>query len=180
MSPDQVLKFWFDEHTAEDWFGGKAEFDDQVEARFGDLLVQAEKCELFGWRSTPQGRLAEIIVLDQFTRQLFRGQKRAFASDPLALALAQEAVASGDDLKLEDRQRPFLYMPYMHSESPVIQEQAIRVFATLGNENDLDYAKKHQAVIERFGRFPKRNDALGRVSTAEEEAYMADAGSSMF
>ena len=135
---------------------------------------------MFGWRSTPQGRLAEIIVLDQFTRQLFRGQKRAFASDPLALALAQEAVASGDDLKLEDRQRPFLYMPYMHSESPVIQEQAIRVFATLGNENDLDYAKKHQAVIERFGRFPKRNDALGRVSTAEEEAYMADAGSSMF
>nr|WP_306269338.1 DUF924 family protein [Pararhizobium sp. IMCC3301] len=180
MSPDDVLKFWFDEHTAKDWFGGKAEFDDQVEASFADLLVQAEKCELFHWRRTPQGRLAEIIILDQFTRQLFRGQPRAFASDPLALALAQEAVATGDDLKLQDRQRPFLYMPFMHSESLAIQDQSIVVFTTLGNVGDLDFAKKHRAVIERFGRFPKRNAALGRISSAEEQAYMAGTGDSMF
>lgn len=180
MSPQQVLTFWFEEHTAEDWFGGKAEFDEQVETRFGDLVVRAGQCELFRWRATPQGRLAEIIILDQFTRQLFRGQARAFASDPLALGLAQEAIAAGDDLKLPDQQRLFLYMPFMHSESLAIQDQSILVFTALGGAENLDYAKRHHALIERFGRFPKRNEALGRDSTAEELAYMAGTGDSMF
>lgn len=179
MSPENVLTFWFEEHTHDDWFGGKAAFDDEVKARFGDLVPQAEASELFDWRKSPQGRLAEIIILDQFTRQLFRGEARAFASDCMALALAQEAVANGDDLKLTEVQRSFLYMPYMHSESLVIQHEAVRIFAQLDEEN-LKFAESHRDTIQRFGRFPKRNEALGRTSTQEERDYIADSGSSMF
>ena len=179
MSPEHVLTFWFDEHTKDDWYGGQAAFDDKVRAHFGDLVPQAEACELFNWRTSPQGRLAEIIILDQFTRQLFRGEARAFASDNLALALAQEAVASGDDLKLTPDQRQFLYMPYMHSESLIIQDESLRVFAEL-NEGLLKFAEGHRAVIQRFGRFPKRNEALGRTPTQPERDYIADSGNSMF
>lgn len=179
MSPENILTFWFEEHTHDDWFGGKAAFDDAVKARFADLVPQAEASELFGWRKSPQGRLAEIIILDQFTRQLFRGEARAFASDRVALALAQEAVANGDDLKLTEVQRSFLYMPYMHSESLLIQYEAVRIFAQLDEEN-LKFAESHRDTIQRFGRFPKRNEALGRTSTQEERDYIADSGSSMF
>lgn len=179
MSPENILTFWFEEHTHKDWYGGKAAFDDKLKARFGDLVPQAEASELFGWRKSPQGRLAEVIILDQFTRQLFRGDARAFASDRLALALAQEAVASGDDLKLTEVQRSFLYMPYMHSESLAIQHESIRVFTPL-DENNLKFAESHRDIIQRFGRFPKRNEALGRTSTQEERDYIADSGSSMF
>lgn len=179
MSRENILTFWFEEHTKNDWYGGKATFDDEVNARFGDLVPKAEASELFGWRKSPQGRLAEIIILDQFTRQLFRGEARAFASDRLALALAQEAIANGDDLQLTELQRSFLYMPYMHSESLVIQGESVRVFAQL-DEDNLKFAENHRDVIQRFGRFPKRNEALGRTSTQEEHDYIADSGSSMF
>lgn len=179
MSRENILTFWFEEHTKNDWYGGKAAFDDEVNARFGDLVPKAEASELFGWRKSPQGRLAEIIILDQFTRQLFRGEARAFASDRLALALAQEAIANGDDLQLTELQRSFLYMPYMHSESLVIQGESVRVFAQL-DEDNLKFAENHRDVIQRFGRFPKRNEALGRTSTQEERDYIADSGSSMF
>lgn len=179
MSPEHVLTFWFEEHTKDDWYGGKAEFDDKVRTQFGDLLPQAEASELFNWRKSPQGRLAEIIILDQFTRQLYRGEARAFASDTLALALAQEAVSSGDDLKLTPDQRQFLYMPYMHSESLTIHNESLRIFAQLGGEA-LTFAERHRDVILRFGRYPKRNAALGRTCTQEEYDYIADSGSSMF
>lgn len=179
MSPEHVLTFWFEEHTREDWFGGKPEFDDKIRSRFGNLVHQAEASELFSWRTTPEGRLAEVIILDQFTRQLFRGQARAFASDPLALALAQEAVANGDDLKLTDMQRQFLYTPYMHSESLVIQDESVRLYAQLDDEG-LKFAERHRDTIQRFGRYPKRNEALGRQPTAEEIDYIADTGNSMF
>ncbi|MEP0519526.1 MAG: DUF924 family protein [Hyphomicrobiales bacterium] len=180
MSPDRVLTFWFDEHTSADWFGGKAEFDDAVRENFGTLLESARQSELFAWRDTPKGRLAEIIVLDQFSRQLFRNDASAFASDPLALALSQEAVFQGDDHPLSVIERQFLYMPYMHSESLLVQDESLRVFAGLNSADLLEYAEKHRAVIEQFGRFPMRNAALGRSSTQQEIDYIAERGGSMF
>ncbi|MFK8035591.1 MAG: DUF924 family protein [Hyphomicrobiales bacterium] len=180
MSPDRVLKFWFEDHTSADWFGGKSEFDDAVRAEFADLLASARQSELFAWRLTPKGRLAEIIVLDQFSRQLFRNDALAFSSDPLALALAQEAVAQGDDDVLTVGERQFLYMPYMHSESLTVQNESVKVFVKLDDLNALEYAHKHRAVIEQFGRYPMRNKALNRTSTQQEIDYIAERGGSMF
>ena len=180
MSPDEVLNFWFEEHSSADWFGGKPEFDDVVRAQFGELLASARQSELFDWRKTPKGRLAEVIVLDQFTRQLFRNNALAFSSDPLALALAQEAVAQGDDETLSVVERQFLYMPYMHSESLIVQDESVRVFAKLDDPSLLEYARKHRTVIEQFGRYPMRNMALDRTSTQQEIDYIAERGGSMF
>lgn len=180
MSPDRVLKFWFEDHGSADWFGGKPEFDQLVEAKFGSLLVNARQCELFEWRQTPKGRLAEIIVLDQFSRQLYRDNALAFASDPLALALAQEAVARRDDEILTNIERQFLYMPYMHSESLKVHNESVRIFAKLNNSDGLEYAKEHRAVIEQFGRYPMRNKALNRNSTQQEIDYIAERDGSMF
>lgn len=180
MSPDRVLTFWFDEHTSADWFGGKADFDAAVRHHFSDLLVSASQSELFAWRVTPKGRLAEIIVLDQFSRQLHRNDALAFANDPLALALAQEAVAQGDDEPLSSAERQFLYMPYMHSESLVIHDESIKVFGKLNDADVLEFAEKHRTVIQQFGRYPMRNEALGRTSTKQEIDYIAARGGSMF
>lgn len=175
----QLLDFWFKEHGKDDWFGGKAEFDAKVSARFMLTLKQAERCELFEWRDTPQGRLAEIIALDQFSRQLYRSGPDAFKNDPLALALAQEAVAQGLDMKLNAQEQQFLYMPYMHAESMIIQNEGLNLFRKLGDEI-YEFQVKHAKVIEKFGRFPKRNTALGRASTPEEVAYINESGDSMF
>lgn len=182
VHPDarRVLDFWFVESTSDDWFSGDAAFDAKVVSGFADTQAVAAKCETWAWRGTPEGRLAEIIVLDQFSRQIFRNDPRAFASDPLALALAQEAVHAGDDVKLDAGQRTFLYMPYMHSESLAVHDEAVRLFTALGNADTLDYEMKHREVIARFGRYPKRNAALGRETTADEEAYMAERGDNMF
>ena len=174
-----LLDFWFVEHGSKDWYGGKAEFDTKISNRFMLTLKQAERCELFAWRDTPEGRVAEIIVLDQFSRQLYRGSGNAFKNDPLALALAQEAVSQGLDMKLSETQQQFLYMPYMHSESVAIHEEAMGLFRKL-NEDIFKYEEKHFEVIKRFGRFPKRNDALGRTSTPDEIAYIEERGDSMF
>lgn len=170
----QVLSFWFDDHDVDDWYGGSAAFDASVRAQFASLHTAAEACTLHAWRATPKGRLAEIIVLDQFSRQLYRGQARAFASDPLALALAQEVVARGEDTGLTQAERQFLYMPYMHSENLEIHDEARRLFALLPEEYGSAFEAAHREVIERFGRYPHRNDALGRVSTPEEAAYVAE------
>ena len=140
-------------------------------------LNQARACELFEWRKNPKGRLAEIIVLDQFSRNIYRGLPESFIADPQALTLAQEAVAGGHD-ELEPLEKTFLYMPFMHSESLLIQDQSVRLFENLGNENNLDYAIKHREVIQRFGRFPHRNSILGRPSTVEETEFLTQPGSS--
>lgn len=171
-SAADVLAFWFVEHTKDDWFGGKTEFDEKLAERFAETHPRVARGEAYMWRQTPAGRVAEIIVLDQFSRQLHRGSPLAFAQDPMALALAQEAVAQGHDHALEQSQRMFLYMPYMHSESPIVHEEAMRLFTGLGDDNALDFEKRHFDVIKRFGRYPKRNAALGRASTEEELAYI--------
>lgn len=168
-----VLHFWFVEHGRDDWFGGKPEFDARIEHAFGETHLAVAAGEAWHWREQPEGRLAEIIVLDQFSRQLYRGEARAFASDAMALALAQEAVAGGHDQKLPQQQRGFLYMPYMHSESLVVHEEAVRLFTLLGVEETLKYELMHVEVLKRFGRYPRRNAALGRSSTSKEVEYCA-------
>ncbi len=173
---DQILKFWFEEIDEALWWKKDDDFDRLIGERFGALHAQAKRCELFAWRQTPEGRLAEVIVLDQFSRNMFRGLPGSFASDPLALALAQEAVAVGADSALPDRQRNFLYMPFMHSESLVIHEVAVALFQKSGNEKMLSFELKHKALIDRFGRYPHRNAILGRASTAEETEYLQQPG----
>ena len=130
------------------------------------------------WRDTPHGRLAEIIVLDQFSRNLFRNSAKAFAQDGMALVLAQEAVRSGADAALMPQERVFLYMPYMHSESAAIHQTAVELFTRNGISDNLDYELKHKAIIDRFGRYPHRNAVLGRTSTPGEIAFLQEPGSS--
>ncbi|MFM2399012.1 MAG: hypothetical protein RL341_1169, partial [Pseudomonadota bacterium] len=144
---------------------------------FGELHASACKSELFAWRATPKGRLAEVIVLDQFSRNLHRGSALAFANDAMALSLAQEAVAAGADAALSQSERMFLYMPYMHSESRAIHVEAQQLFRANGEGGGIDSELRHKAIIDRFGRYPHRNAALGRESTVEELAFLQQPGS---
>jgi len=175
-SAQDVLNFWFVDHGPDDWFAGSADFDALIAAEFAETHAAAARGEAWEWRSTPEGRLAEIIVLDQFSRQLFRKRPEAFAQDKMALALAQEMVAQGLDLKFEQPRRGFIYLPYMHAESARVQAESVRLYEGLGDENQLNYAKAHKETVDRFGRFPFRNAPLSRKSTGEEEAYMAQQG----
>jgi uncharacterized protein (DUF924 family) len=175
---ESVLQFWFQDIKPSQWWKVDADFDQLIASRFSDLHAQACQSELFLWRQSPTGRLAEIIVLDQFSRNMYRGTRLAFAADPLALALAQEAVAASADLKLSVEQRAFMYMPYMHSESRLIHNEAARLFKDNGSENNYQFELRHKAIIDRFGRYPHRNKILGRESTEEELAFLAQPGSS--
>jgi uncharacterized protein (DUF924 family) len=177
MQPDSILHFWFEELTEKQHFAQDAALDALMVQRFGALLERAARCELVGWRSTATGRLAEIIVLDQFSRNLWRGTPRAFAQDTLALALAQELVLRGDDAQLPVAQRCFAYMPYMHSESVAVHHEALRLFDLPGLEDNLRFEQRHLAILERFGRYPHRNTILGRASTAQELAFLQEPGS---
>lgn len=175
--PETILAFWFQELGPKDWWGKDAALDARIAGRFGALLERSARCELFAWRATPRGRLAEVLVLDQFSRHVHRDAPGAFASDPLALALAQEAVARGDDRALTPTERVFLYLPYMHSESRLIQAESVRLYERNGLADNLDFARRHQAIVERFGRYPHRNAVLGRPSTPEELAFLEEPGS---
>jgi uncharacterized protein (DUF924 family) len=173
-----VLKFWFEELTPQQWWRVDASLDETIRQRFGELHRAAHAGELFGWRELPEGRLAEIIVLDQFSRNVYRGTPLAFASDPSALVLAQEAVRVGADLVLSDIQRAFLYMPYMHSESALIHVEAERLFRLKAPESNFKFELQHKAIIDRFGRYPHRNAILGRQSSPEEQLFLQQPGSS--
>lgn len=178
MQPEQVLTFWFDETQPAQWWKKDPAFDQVIAQRFGELHRQACQCELYSWRASAEGRLAEIIVLDQFSRNIHRDTAAAFASDALALALAQEAVAAGADQALSAVQRSFLYMPYMHSESLLIHDLAVELFRANGIQNNLDFEIKHRDIIARFGRYPHRNGILGRDSTEDELTFLKQPGSS--
>jgi len=178
-SPADVLKFWFVDHTNEDWFGGKVEFDAEIGAAFSETHLALAAGDGWGWRATPDGRLAEIIVLDQFSRQLFRGEAQAFAADGMALALAQEMVGGGHHNFVTPTQRMFVLLPFMHSESPLVQQESVRLHTALASPDNLKFARAHADLIRRFGRFPRRNAALGRTSTPEELDYMTN-GKGMF
>lgn len=173
----EILSFWFQKIDARLWFASDKNFDELIRARFLWLMQKAAGGELYLWRQTAEGRLAEIIVLDQFSRNVYRNTSMAFAQDPIALVLAQEAVASGALNVLDPTQRSFLLLPYMHSESReihVIAEGLYREFAPAGN---YDFELRHKAIIDRFGRYPHRNDVLGRTSTPEEVEFLSQPGS---
>jgi uncharacterized protein (DUF924 family) len=177
MTPADVLAFWFDEVTPAQWWSKSDDFDRLIAERFSALHAAALHCELYPWRDSAGGRLAEIIVLDQFSRNIHRGRAEAFAADGMALVLAQEAVAAGSDRSLAPPRRAFLYLPYMHSESAAIHALAARLFATAGMEGSLEFELRHRSIIERFGRYPHRNAILGRPSTAAEIEFLKTPGS---
>jgi uncharacterized protein (DUF924 family) len=185
----QVLDFWFGavddpQHLSprSQWFAKDAEFDAQIRTRFGSLIEHALGGGLSGWLDPAGSALAQILVLDQFTRNVFRGSARAFAGDARALAVAQAMVAASQDRTLPGVQRQFVYLPFEHAEDPAMQRQALRLFARLERDEPaldglLMWAQRHHDIVERFGRFPHRNAALGRTSTPEELAFLQTPGS---
>ena len=189
MTKDKILAFWFGEpddpeygKPRQAWFTKNAAFDEEVRSRFLDNYQQAATGQLNHWQESPYSCLALILLLDQFPRNMFRGQPQAFATDSHALALAQYAVSQGFDQQLLPVQRWFIYMPFEHSENLAHQRRCVELFSTLKNDPDsastIDYAYRHLQVIERFGRFPHRNPILGRESTPEEVAFLKQPGSS--
>ena len=175
---DEVLQFWFGEAGPQAWWKPDPTFDELIRRRFSKLHGRAARGELYGWRATAVGRLAEIIVLDQFSRNLFRGSARAYAQDLAALVLAQEAVSAGAHLELEPVQRIFLLLPYMHSESREIHVVAERLYREFAPAENLDFELRHKAIVDRFGRYPHRNGVLERASTPEEIEFLGQPGSS--
>ena len=191
MQAQDVLDFWFLPAGAEghgkqrvEWFRKDAAFDAALGARFGDVIQQALAGGLREWDELgPRGTLARIIVLDQFTRNAFRGKPESFAGDTLALDNARQLVESGSHLELTPSERQFVYMPFEHAEDARMQEQCVSLFSELAAQHEgfgeaLDYAHRHRGVIARFGRFPHRNAILGRASTPEELAFLELPGSS--
>jgi uncharacterized protein (DUF924 family) len=183
-----VLDFWFGApHTPEHgtmrdvWFRKDAAFDAVVAARFGEAIGIALAGGFGAWCATAQGALARVLLLDQFTRNIYRDTPRAFAGDARALATAQDALARQLDRELDPRERWFLYMPFEHAEDAAMQHRSLELFGTLSKETgdpaSLEWARKHADVIFRFGRYPHRNAILGRASTPEEEAFLAQPGS---
>lgn len=172
-----VLAFWFNEIAPQQWWQVDPAFDQLIRQRFNTLLQQAAAGELFGWRASAGGRLAEIIVLDQFSRNIYRGTPQAFSQDAIALVLAQEAVAAGTLAQLNADERNFLLMPYMHSESRAVHQQAEALFKDYAPANNYQFELKHKVIIDRFGRYPHRNSIVGRVSTAEEIEFLKQPGS---
>lgn len=171
------MKFWFEEIDPSLWWSKNETFDQRIRDEFADLHAQAIRCELFAWRKTAEGRLAEIIVIDQFSRNLFRDSPLSYAYDSLALALSQEAISTESDQALSPIQRSFLFMPFMHSESLLIHEIALTLYRTIGIQSSLDFQMKHHAIIKQFGRYPHRNSILGRASTRAESEYLKQPGS---
>lgn len=178
MRAGDVLDFWFEEIKPAQWWHKDDAFDSLIRKRFAKVHVAANAGELYSWRDNALGRLAEIIVLDQFSRNMYRGNLKAFASDPLALVLAQEAVAGGFDEQLPETHRSFIYLPFMHSESPLIHQRAEELYRAKSGPSNIEFELRHKAIIDRFGRYPHRNKALDRKSTPEEVEFLNTPGSS--
>lgn len=171
---EDVLGFWFDELTSEDWFGGGPELDEKIRARFLPLFEQMKAG--FSEENVEDGRtaLAAIIVFDQFPRNMFRSTAAAFATDDLAAGVSRLAVERGWDSEAEPAQRSFFYMPFMHSEILADQERCVDLFRALGEGSGLDYAIEHRDIVAKYGRFPHRNRILGRESTGEELEFLKE------
>ncbi|MET0841333.1 MAG: DUF924 family protein [Methyloceanibacter sp.] len=175
---DEIVAFWFETLKPEDWYRKNPAIDAAITERFGATYEALKTGVPPDWLAEPKGMLAAIIVLDQFPRNMFRDDARAFATDQAALALAKRAISEGTDMRLAPEQRAFIYLPFQHAETRDDQARSIELFTALGNPNNLDFALRHQAIIARFGRFPHRNSVLGRASTAEELAFLQEPGSS--
>ncbi len=178
MTYQDVLDFWFVEIDQEMWFKKSDEFDQLLTEKFTKMFTEVSKGEHYKWRSSAKGRLAEILILDQFSRNIFRGSALSFQFDAMALTLAQEAISLGFDQQLKAPERGFMYMPYMHSESSIVHKEAVRLFTDYGVVEQLKYEQLHFDIIKRFGRYPHRNEILGRESTIEEIKFLKQKGSS--
>ena len=190
LGAQAVLDFWFGRvddpdyaSTRPQWFRKDTAFDARIADRFGATIEAALSGALNHWQGTPHGSLALLLVLDQFTRNVFRGQAKSFAGDAMALSVAQAVVGSGQDQGLSGVQRQFVYLPFEHAEDMAMQAQSLRLFAALEVDHPplkglLEWAQRHAAIVSRFGRFPHRNQALGRPSTDEEVAFLMEPGSS--
>lgn len=172
VTPDDVLHFWYSDAARAKWFVKDEAFDAEIRRRFAVLYEHVRDGAHADWKDSPRGLLALVIVLDQFPRNMFRGSAQAFASDDLALTLAELGIAKGFNVRLSPEERMFLYMPLQHAEKIDVQEQAVARFAELALDDTLDFAKQHRDIILRFGRFPHRNAVLGRESTAEETEFL--------
>jgi hypothetical protein len=170
----KVIKFWFEDIDKDLWFKKSDSFDELLKKEFGNIHKSASAGELYTWRENIFGRLAEIIVLDQFSRNLFRNSPLAFSNDTMALALAQEALKSPDFNDLSVQQKAFIYLPFMHSESKKIHEVALELFKEPGLEFNYKFEIEHKNIIDRFGRYPHRNEILGRKSTPEELEFLKE------
>ena len=175
---DEIVALWFETLKPEDWYRKNPAIDAAITERFSATYEALKTGVPPEWLAEPKGMLAAIIVLDQFPRNMFRDDPRAFATDRAALALAKRAIGEGTDMRLAPEQRAFLYMPFQHAETREDQARSVELFTALGDPNNLDFAPRHQAIIARFGRFPHRNSVLGRASTAEELAFLQEPGSS--
>ena len=172
----EVLDFWYHELEPKQWWKQDDAVDTMVISRFSTLYKHVADALPESWLMTPRGRLAAVIVLDQFPRNMFRGSAKAFMTDARALALAEETIDAGLDKELTLAECSFLYMPFMHSENRDIQERSMALFEALGDASQLEFARKHKAMIDRFGRFPHRNEILGRASTKEEIEFLKEPG----
>jgi uncharacterized protein (DUF924 family) len=175
---DEIVAFWFETLKPEDWYRKNPAVDAEITARFGATYEALNTGVPPEWFAAPKGVLAAILVLDQFPRNMFRDDARAFTTDGAALALAKRAISEGIDMRLTPDKRAFIYLPFQHAETADDQARSIALFTALGNPNNLDFARRHQAIVARFGRFPHRNSVLGRASTAEELAFLQEPGSS--
>lgn len=176
VTPNDILSFWFDEAGPKNWFKQSDAFDAEIRQRFEETTLSLAT-DVAGWDETPESSLALLIALDQFPRNMYRGTKAAFAFDAKALAYAQAMTDKGWDLKIDQSRRSFVYMPFMHCETLSAQNDCVRLMdMRLDNASNLHHAKEHRKVIERFGRFPHRNEILGRKNTAEEIAFLKNGG----
>lgn len=178
MTPSDILDFWFGQLKPAQWYKPDTALDAEIGRRFAAVYDNLQRDVTEEWRDSARGLLAAVIVLDQFPRNMFRGTPKAFATDAAALALSTGAIERQFDRSLSTIERQFLYMPFQHSEDRVVQARSVALFETLGDANVLDYARRHRAVIERFGRFAHRNAILGRQSTPEEVEFLKQPGSS--
>ncbi|ORM72632.1 hypothetical protein HA42_22215 [Pantoea deleyi] len=173
MDYEDVLNFWFSKASQDKWFVRDEQFDKKVSARFRTHWEAAYRGEYYTWRESIKGRLAEIILLDQFSRNLNRNSPDAWAHDNMALVLSQEAINRPEYPQLSIPQRAFLLMPWMHSESSLIHVKATELFEELGDPNFIRHQQEHRAIIVRFGRYPHRNQLLGRASSRDELNYLS-------
>jgi len=170
----EILSFWFEETTPKQHFAKDDAFDTEVKTRFEETYWDIMNGKTIDWRESPEGRLAEIIVLDQFARNMFRDTPQSFAADDLALQLADEALSVGADQEVPKEMRVFFYMPFMHSESEEVHKKALKIFEDYGNAENLKYELMHKKIIDRFGRYPHRNKTLERESTPEDIDFLKE------
>lgn len=171
-SSDELLTFWFSERVKPLWYNSTPEFDAELREKYLNTYQAALKGELSSWEDSPRGSLALVICLDQLPLNMFRNKPESFAGEEPSRQVAARAIAKDFDQKLDDEQKAFLYLPYMHSEDLADQDRVLDLFASAGLEGNLKWAKHHRGIVERFGRFPHRNKILGRKSTSEEVEYL--------